>query len=183
LKERRAVTCLINPDTDGIDPDRLRVLMVSIIRARTERDLQAELDRFREELRSHVTREIRRLLEGTEFAPAYPLALGYTYVAYLDVMIARAIEGITRAPYRAGYYYPLSDCCVALEAIRSAWLHFLNSMEVPLEAHARQWAAGITYEWPCRVPDTTVFLLRAMRQYLMTLSFSLSLSSQQSQSQ
>ena len=169
------MTCLVNPDAD-IEPDRLRVLLMSIIRAKTERDLQAELDRFKEELRSHVVREIRRLVEGTEFMPAYHLALSYMYLAYLDVMIAKAIEGITRAPYRGGYYYPPSDCCAALEAIRSAWLHFLNSVPVPIEAHARAWAAGIRYEWPCRVPDATVHLLASMRQYLMTLSFTLSLS-------
>jgi hypothetical protein len=152
------------------------MLLVSIVRARTESDLQAALEYFRASLRSEAVREIRRLAEGTDIMPAYHAALGYMYLAYIDTLIARALGGITRAPYRAGYYYPAAECCAALEGIRSAWLHFVHSVPVPIEPYAKAWAGSIRYEWPCRVPDSTVHLLQSMRQYLMTLAHTLSVS-------
>jgi len=167
------VACAVNPD---IDPERIELLQKILIRARTERDLRAELEHFKETLRSGIVDWIRRLAEGGDLQPAYLLARGYMYLAYIDTLIARALEGITRAPYRSGYYYPPSDCCAALEGIRNAWLHFVNSVPLPLGRAARAWASGIRYELPCRVPGATVHLLRSMRQYLMTLAFSLSLS-------
>jgi hypothetical protein len=165
-------SCAPNPD---IDFGRLELLLGSLARAKSDSDFQSALEYFKESLRSDVVREIRRLAEGADIAPAYHMALGYMYLAYVDALIASALDGITRSPHRSGYYYPPADCCAALEGIRSAWLHFVSSVPVPLEAHARAWAAGIRYELPCRVPDATVHLLRSMRQYLVTLSFTLSL--------
>jgi hypothetical protein len=162
----------MNPD---VDFSRLEQLLASLARARTETDWDAALEYFRASLRSETVAEIRRLAEAGRLESAYHLARGYAYLAYVDALIDMAVEGITRSPHRSGYYYPPADCCAALEGIRSAWLHFVSSVPVPLEAHARAWAMGIRYELPCRVPDATVYLLQSVRQYLMTLSFTLSL--------
>ena len=165
--------CLVNPDADFA---RLEQLLASLARARSESEWEAALGRFKASLRSEIVAEIRRLAAAGRAESAYHLARGYAYLAYVDALIARAIEGITRSPHRAGYYYPPSDCCAALEGIRSAWLHFVNSVPLPIGAMARAWAGGIRYELPCRVPGATVHLLQSMRQYLMALAYTLSLS-------
>jgi hypothetical protein len=165
--------CLVNPDLDFA---RLEQLLASLARARTEADWDAALEYFKASLRSEIVAEIRRLAMAGRVESAYHLARGYAYLAYVDALIAAALEGIVRSPHRSGYYYPPAGCCAALEGIRSAWLHFINSVQLPLGALARAWAAGIRYELPCRVPDATVHLLASMRQYLVTLSYTLSLS-------
>lgn len=163
--------CLANPD---LDFSRLEQLLASLARAKTETDWDAALEYFKASLRSETVAEIRRLAGTGRLESAYHLARGYAYLAYVDALIARALDGITQSPHRSGYYYPPQDCCVALEGIRSAWLHFVSSVTLPLGALARAWASGIRYELPCRVPGATVHLLASMRQYLLTLAYTLS---------
>ncbi|MFZ8808753.1 MAG: hypothetical protein ACO2PN_11705 [Pyrobaculum sp.] len=167
--------CLVNPD---LDPEQVKSVAAAALKASTAGDIDSVIEYMRMGIKSEFLKLIiehaKKIDEG-KAAVLYSLAKGYVYTAYLQAMIKAAVEGITASPYRAGWYYPSAECCQALNAIKSAWLHFLATTNVPLRDAARAWLSAVTYEAPCRVSAATVAALRNMQSYITALALDASL--------
>jgi hypothetical protein len=167
--------CLVNPD---VDPEHVKNVVAVALKASTPQDVDAVIDYMRQGIRSEFVKAVVehvKKVDAEKSAALYSIAKGYLYLAYLSAAIERAVEGITSAPYAAGYYYPKAECCQALNAIKSMWLHFLATTNIPLRDAARSWLSAITYEAPCRVPASTVAALRSMKSYITALALDASL--------
>jgi hypothetical protein len=167
--------CLVNVE---LDPDLVKTAMSAIVKAKSVDDLVAVAEYIRNSTKSEYIREIAKLAADVDKDAAvalYALSKNYVYLAYIAAMISAAIEGITSARYAAGYYYPRTECCAALNAVKSAWLHFIATTNLQLRDAAKAWLSAITYEPPCRVPYNTVMALRNMKSYIMALALDASL--------
>jgi len=167
--------CLINPE---LDPDMLKSVASAAVKAKNAGDLSAVIDYIKYLTRSEYLREIVNIATDVDKDMAttlYMLGRNYIYLSYISSMITAAIEGITSSRYSAGWYYPRVECCVALNAIKSAWMHFLATTSIPLRDVARAWLAAVAYEPPCRVHYSTVTALRNLRSYIMALALDASL--------
>jgi hypothetical protein len=165
--------CVINPD---IDPGKVEMLTNMLLKAKSDADIDTALEYFRSTLRSEYLSELKTLLKGGQRLDViYPAAKGFLYLAYVASLIEGAVAGITASTYMAGHYYPSVSCCAALDAIKTAWLHFTASFPIPMGDLARSWAAAIKYEYPCRVPSATVHVLIALKRYINTLVFTLTI--------
>ncbi len=164
--------CRINPDVDSE-----RIMSVAAAAFKTG-DIDAVIESMKAGVKSEFLRRIVehvKHIDQNKAGALYALARGYIYTAYLQAMINAAVEGITASPYRAGWYYPPTECCQALNAIKSAWLHYLATTNIPLRDAARAWLSAVTYEHPCRVSAAAVMALRNMQDYLTTLALDASL--------
>jgi len=167
--------CRINPD---LDAGRVEQVASMIIKASAAGDIDSLIEYLRHGVRTEFLKRIvarAKSIDEDKAGALYALAKGYVYVSYISAMIEAAIEGITSAQYLAGYYYPKVECCQALNAIKSAWLHFLASTNIPLRDAARAWTSAILYEYPCRVPAAVIMALRNIHDYLATLAFDASI--------
>jgi hypothetical protein len=167
--------CRINPD---LDVDRVEQVASMIIKAATAGDIDSLIEYLRHGVRTEFMKRIvahAKSISEDRANTLYALAKGYVYVSYISAMIDAAVDGVTSAPYLAGYYYPKVECCQALNAIKSAWLHFLATTNIPNRDAARAWISAILYEYPCRVPASVVTALRNMQDYLATLAFDASI--------
>jgi hypothetical protein len=165
--------CTTNPD---IDPGKVEMLTATLLRAKSDADIDTALEYFKSALRSEYLSELRTLLKGDQRLDViYPAAKGFLYLAYVASLIENAVAGITTSTYVAGHYYPSVACCAALDAVKTAWLHFTASFPIPMGDLARSWAAAIKYEHPCRVPATTIHVLNTLRQYINNLVFTLTI--------
>jgi len=167
--------CRINPD---LDAERVMSVAAAVFKASTAGDVDSIIEYMKSGVKSEFLRRIvehARSIDQDRAGALYALARGYIYVAYLSKMIEAAVDGITSAPYASGWYYPSSECCQALNAIKSAWLHFIATTNIALRDAARAWLTAVTYEHPCRVSAATVMALRNMHDYLMTLALDASL--------
>ena len=167
--------CRINPD---LDAEYIKQVMSAVFKASSAGDIDAIIEYMKAGVRSEFLRRVvehARSIDADKATSLYALARGYIYVAYLSKMIEAAVEGITSSPYVFGWYYPPVECCQALNAIKSAWLHFIATTNIALRDVARAWLSAVTYESPCRVPYGTVAALRNMQSYLMTLALDASL--------
>jgi hypothetical protein len=167
--------CLVNPD---LDPEHVKNVAAAALKASTPQDVDAVIDYMRQGVRSEfvkaVVEHVKRV-DAERSAALYSITKGYLYLAYLSTVIEKAVEGITSAPYAAGWYYPSVECCAAINMIKSMWLHFLSTTNIPLRDAARSWLSAVTYEAPCRVPAATVAALRNMQSYLTALALDASL--------
>jgi hypothetical protein len=167
--------CLVNPD---IDPEHVKNVVAAALKASAAGDIDSIIEYMRTGIKSEFLKliiEHAKSVDKDKAASLYALAKGYIYTAYLQAMIEAAVEGITASPYLAGWYYPPTECCQALNAIKSAWLHYLATTNIPLRDAARAWLSAITYEPPCRVSMSTVIALRNMQNYLTALALDASL--------
>lgn len=167
--------CLANPD---IDPEHIKNVVAAALKASTPQDVDAVIDYMRQGIKSEFVKAVIehvKKVDAEKSAALYSVAKGYLYLAYLSAAIERAVEGITSAPYRAGWYYPSVECCAAINMIKSMWLHFLATTNIPLRDAARAWLSAVTYEAPCRVPATAVAALRNMKSYITALALDASL--------
>ena len=167
--------CRINPD---VDVEFVRQATAAMFKASTAGDIDSIIEYMRVGIKSEFLRRVvahARSVDENKANVLYALAKGYVYVSYISAMIEAAIDGITASPYRAGWYYPPVECCQALNAIKSAWLHFLATTNVPIRDAARAWLSAVTYEHPCRVSAAVVTALRNMQDYLATLAFDASI--------
>jgi hypothetical protein len=167
--------CRINPD---LDAEYVRQVSAAVFKASSAEDVDAIIEYIKAGVRSEFLRRIvehARGIDENKAASLYALARGYIYVAYLSKMIDAAVEGITASPYASGWYYAPAVCCQALNAIKSAWLHFTATTNIALRDAARAWLSAVVYEYPCRVPAATVMALRNMQDYLMALALDASL--------
>ena len=167
--------CRINPD---LDVEYIKHVSAAVFKASSAEDVDSIIEYMKAGIKSEFLRRVvehARSIDETKAASLYALARGYVYVAYLSKMIEAAVEGITSSPYASGWYYPRVECCQALNAIKSAWLHFIATTNIALRDAARAWLSAVTYEPPCRVPYGTVAALRSMQDYLMTLALDASL--------
>jgi len=167
--------CRINPD---LDVGRVEQVASMIIKATAAGDIDSLIEYLRHGVRTEFLKRIvahAKSIDENKMGALYVLAKGYVYTAYISAIVEAAVEGITSAPYLTGYYYPKVECCQALNAIKSAWLHFLATTNIPNRDAARAWLSAITYEYPCRVPAAVVSALRNMQDYLATLAFDASL--------
>jgi len=167
--------CRINPD---VDVEFVRQATAAMFKASTAGDIDSIIEYMRVGIKSEFLRRVvahARSIDENKANVLYALAKGYVYVSYISAMIEAAIDGVTSAPYLAGYYYPKVECCQALNAIKSAWLHFLATTNIPNRDAARAWISSILYEYPCRVHASVVTALRSMQDYLATLAFDASI--------
>ena len=165
--------CIANPD---IDPGKVEMLANMLLRAKSDADIDTALEYFKSALRSEYLSELRELLKGDKRLDViYPATKGFLYLAYVASLIENAVANITASTYMAGHYYPDTSCCVALDAVKTAWLHFTASFPLPMAEMARSWAAAVKYEYPCRVPATTIHILNALKRYINTLVFTLTI--------
>jgi hypothetical protein len=167
--------CRINPD---IDVEYIKQVMAATFKTSSAEDVDSIIEYMKAGIKSEFLRRVvehARNVDETKAASLYALARGYVYVAYLSKMIEAAVEGITSSPYAYGWYYPPAECCQALNAIKSAWLHFIATTNMPLRDAARAWLSAVTYEPPCKVHYGTVAALRSMQDYLITLALDASL--------
>lgn len=167
--------CMINVD---LDPDAVKSAVSAVVKAQSARDISAVIDYIKYSTRSEYIREIAMLaakMDKEGAAALYMLSKNYVYLAYISAMITAAVEGITSSRYAAGYYYPRAECCVALNAIKSAWMHFIATTNIPLRDAAKAWLSAVVYEPPCKVPYGTVAALRSMQSYLTALALDASL--------
>jgi len=165
--------CVTNPD---VDPGKVEMLTNMLLKAKSDADIDTALEYFRSALRSEYLTELKTLLKGDQrLDVVYPAAKGYLYLAYVASLVESAVAGITASTYAGGHYYPPVSCCVALDAVKMAWLHFTASFPLPMAELARSWAAAIKYEHPCRVPGATIHVLRMLKQYINNLVFTLTI--------
>jgi len=167
--------CRINPD---LDMNRVEQVASTIIKATAVGDIDSLIEYLRHGVRTEFLKRVvahAKSIDENKTGALYVLAKGYVYTAYISAMIEAAVDGITSAPYLAGYYYPKTECCQALNAIKSAWLHFLAATNIPLRDVARAWISAVTYEYPCRVSAAVVTALRNMQDYLAALAFDASI--------
>jgi hypothetical protein len=167
--------CLINPD---IDAERLMSAVAATLKASTPQDLDVVIDYMRQGVRSEFVKAVMehvKNVDAEKSAALYSITKGYLYLAYLSSVIEKAVDGITSAPYAAGYYYPGAECCTAINMIKSMWLHFLATTNIPLRDAAKAWLSAVTYEAPCRVPAAAVAALRNMKSYITALALDASL--------
>lgn len=165
--------CVTNPD---VDPGKVELLVNMLLKAKTDADIDTAFEYFKSTLRSEYLIALKRLLKDDKRLDViYPAAKGFTYLAYVSSLIEDAVTNITSSTYMAGYYYPPESCCTALDAIKTAWLHFTASFPLPMTELARSWAAAIRYEYPCRVPGATIHVLKSLRRYIDTLTFTLTI--------
>jgi hypothetical protein len=167
--------CRINPD---VDVEFVRQATAAMFKASTAGDIDSIIEYMRVGIKSEFLRRVvahAKSISEDRANTLYALAKGYVYVSYISAMIDAAINGITTSPYHAGWYYPPTECCQALNAIKSAWLHFLATTNIPLRDVARAWISAILYEYPCRVSAAVVTTLRSMQDYLATLAFDASI--------
>jgi alpha-galactosidase len=161
-----------------LDPDAVKSAVSAIVKAQSARDLSAVIDYIKYSTRSEYLREIAALaakVDKDNATTLYILSKNYVYLAYISAMITAAVEGITSSRYAAGYYYPRVECCAALNAVKSAWMHFIATTNIPLRDAAKAWLSAVVYEPPCKVPYGTVAALRSMQSYLMALALDASL--------
>jgi len=167
--------CRINPD---LDDEYVRHAASAVFKASAAGDIDSIIEYMKAGVKTEFLRRVvehARSIDENKAGALYILAKGYVYVAYISAMIEAAAAGITASHYRAGWYYPPTECCQALNAIKSAWLHFLATTNIPLRDAARAWLSAVTYEHPCRVPASVVAALRNMQDYLATLAFDASI--------
>jgi hypothetical protein len=167
--------CLVNPD---LDPEHVRTAVAAALKASSRQDIDAVVDYMRHAVRSEFVKAVVehvKKVDAEKAASLYSIAKGYLYLAYLATAIERAVEGITSSRYAAGWYYPPVECCTAINFVKSMWLHFLATTNIPLRDAARAWLSAITYEAPCRVPAATVAALRNMLSYITALALDASL--------
>jgi len=123
--------CLVNPE---LDPDVVVSVMSAVAKAKNVGDLAAVAEYIKHTTRSEYLRKIATqamLVNKDAAATLYMLGKNYIYLSYISAMITAAVEGITSSRYSAGWYYPRVECCAALNAIKSAWLHFLAPQTSP----------------------------------------------------
>jgi len=167
--------CLINPD---LDLDIVNYAAASIMSARSADDLVKIINNIKNMTKSQYLFLIARVaaeIDKDAAAALYALGKNYIYLSYISAMIKAAVEGITSSRYAAGWYYPSAECCQALNAIKSAWLHFLATTNIPVRDAARAWLSAVTYEHPCRINAATVAALKNMQSYIMALALDASL--------
>jgi hypothetical protein len=167
--------CRINPDLDVAAIEQVAPM---IIKASAAGDIDSLIEYLRHGVRAEFLKRIvarAKSIDEDKAGALYALAKGYVYVSYISAMIEAVIEGISSSRYLSGYYYPKVECCQALNAIKSAWLHFLASTNIPIRDAARAWASAVLYEYPCRVPAAVIMALRNMHDYLATLAFDASI--------
>jgi len=167
--------CLINPE---LDPDVVKSVTSAVVKAKNADDLSAIIEYVKHSTRSEYLRRVAAMAAEVDKDGAvalYMLSKNYIYLAYISAMITAAVEGITSSRYAAGWYYPRAECCAALNAIKSAWLHFIATTNIPLRDAAKAWVSAITYEPPCRVHQGVVMALRNMQSYITALALDASL--------
>ena len=167
--------CLINPE---LDPDMVSSIASAAVKAKNADDLSAIIEYIKHSTRSEHLRRVAAVaveVDKDRAATLYMLSKNYIYLAYISAMITATVEGITSSRYAAGWYYPRAECCVALNAIKSAWLHFIATTNIPLKDVSKAWVSAITYEPPCRVYQGVVMALRNMQSYIMALALDASL--------
>ena len=167
--------CRINPD---LDVEYVRHAASAVFKASAAGDVDSIIEYMKAGVKTEFLKRVVehvRSIDEDKARTLYVLAKGYVYTAYISAMIEAAVAGITSAPYRAGWYYPPTECCQALNAIKSAWLHFLATTNIPLRDAARAWISAVTYEYPCRVSAAAVMALRNMQDYLAALAFDASI--------
>jgi alpha-galactosidase len=166
---------MINVD---VDPDAVKSALSAVVKAQSARDLSAVIEYIKYSTKSEYIREIASLAAKVDkdgAAALYMLSKNYVYLAYISAMITAAVEGITSSRYAAGYYYPRVECCTALNAIKSAWMHFIATTNIPLRDVAKAWLSAVVYEPPCKVTYGTVAALRNMLSYITALALDASL--------
>jgi len=167
--------CLVNPD---LDPEYVKAAVAAALKASTPQDVDAVADYMRQAIKSEFVKAVVehvKKVDAAKSASLYSMAKGYLYLAYLSSVIERAVEGITSSRYAAGWYYPRVECCQGLNAIKSMWLHFIATTNIPLKDAAKAWLSAITYEPPCRVHYSVVAALRNMASYITALALDASL--------
>ena len=168
--------CLVNPE---LDPERIKLIISAALKASTQQDVDAVINELRQSVKSEfvkgVVEHIKKNIDDEKSAALYAAAKGYLYMAYLSTVIERAVEEITSSRYSAGWYYPRVECCVAINLIKSMWMNFIATTDIPLKDAAKAWIAAVTYEPPCRVPYTAIMALRNMHSYIMALALDASL--------
>jgi hypothetical protein len=167
--------CLTNPD---LDPEHIKNVVAATLKASTPQDIDAVVEYMRQGIKSEFVKvvvEHVKNVDNDKSVALYSVAKGYLYLAYLSAVIERAVESITSAPYASGYYYPSAECCAAINMIKSMWLHFLATTNIPLRDAARSWLSAITYDAPCRVSVAAVATLKNMKSYIMALALDASL--------